>query len=48
MPDGNIIFRDKPSSFQDVRATWALEKLNGNWVIVQSHFSVPLEKSLVE
>ena len=46
--DGNIIYRDKPSSFKDVRATWALEKLNGNWVIVQSHFSVPLEKSLVE
>jgi ketosteroid isomerase-like protein len=46
--DGNIIFRDKPSSFKDTRATWALKKLNDNWVIVQSHFSVPSEESLVE
>ena len=46
--DGNIIYRDKPSSFKDVRATWALKKLNDNWVIVQSHFSVPSEESLVE
>ena len=46
--DGNIIYRDKPLSFKDVRATWALEKLNGNWVIVQSHFSIPSEESLVE
>ena len=46
--DGNIIYRDKPSSFKDVRATWTLKKQNDNWVIVQSHFSVPSEESLVE
>ncbi len=46
--DGTIIYRDKPSSFKDFRATWAVKKLNDNWVIVQSHFSVPSEESLVE
>ena len=46
--DGSSIYRDKLSSFKDLRATWALKKQNGNWVIVQSHFSAPSEESLVE
>ncbi len=46
--DGNLIYRDKPLSSKDVRATWALKKLNDNWVIVQSHFSIPSEESQVK
>ena len=46
--DGKYIYRDKPSSFKDARATWAVKKLNDNWVIVQAHFSFPSEESLVE
>lgn len=37
--DGNFIYQDQPVSIEGGRVTWGLEKRNGNWVIVQAHFS---------
>lgn len=39
--DGNFIYQDQPVSIEGGRVTWGLEKRNGNWVIVQAHYSFP-------
>ena len=39
----NFIYNEKARSFSDIRFTGVLEKLNGKWLLVQGHLSVPTE-----
>ena len=40
--DWNWVAQGEPASVEGVRGTGVLEKRDGNWVIVQAHFSVPV------
>jgi hypothetical protein len=37
----NYIYHDKPVKYEGLRFTGVLEKINGEWLIVQSHMSIP-------
>lgn len=37
----NYIYQDKPVKYEGLRFTGVLEKINGEWLIVQSHMSIP-------
>ncbi len=37
----NYIYQDEAKQFEGLRFTGVLEKLNGDWFIVQSHMSIP-------
>jgi hypothetical protein len=37
----NYIYKDKPVKYEGLRFTGVLEKINGDWLIVQSHMSIP-------
>jgi len=39
--DANFLLQGQQGSLKGLRVTWVLEKRNGNWVIVQAHFSLP-------
>ena len=45
---GNEIYQDKPTSFEEARATFGLEKRNDNWFVVQAHFSFPVAGWVVD
>jgi len=38
----SLVAGGQPASLKDCRVTGVLEKRNGNWVIVQSHYSIPV------
>jgi hypothetical protein len=37
----NYIYKGKPVKYEGLRFTGVLEKINGDWLIVQSHMSIP-------
>ncbi len=37
----NYIYKGKPVKYEGLRFTGVLEKINGDWFIVQSHMSIP-------
>jgi len=37
----NYIYQGKPVKYEGLRFTGVLEKINGDWFIVQSHMSIP-------
>jgi len=37
----NYIYKGKPVKYEGLRFTGVLEKINGEWLIVQSHMSIP-------
>ncbi len=37
----NYIYQDKPVKYEGLRFTGVLAKVNGEWLIVQSHMSIP-------
>lgn len=37
----NYIYKGEAQSYEGIRFTGVLEKINGNWYIVQSHMSIP-------
>ncbi len=39
----NFIFNEEAKSFSGVRFTGVLEKINGKWLFVQGHLSIPAE-----
>jgi uncharacterized protein (TIGR02246 family) len=39
----DFLYQGKPGRMDDLRATWVLEKRNGDWVVVQAHFSFAAE-----
>ena len=44
----NFIYKGKPLSYEGVRFTGVLSKIEGEWHIVQSHMSVPHEEDFDE
>ena len=40
LEDATWISQDQPNEVKGMRVTWVLEKIEGNWVIVQGHWSV--------
>ena len=43
--DGTLISNDHITNISGIRVTWGMVKRNEKWVIVQTHYSVPPEKS---
>ncbi|MGD8777924.1 MAG: nuclear transport factor 2 family protein [Ignavibacteria bacterium] len=41
--DCEIVSEGETTNMEGLRATGVLEKRNGNWVIVQIHYSIPVE-----
>jgi uncharacterized protein (TIGR02246 family) len=46
--DANLLVQGQEGRISGLRATWVLEKRNGNWVIVQAHFSLPKAEQEIE
>lgn len=44
----NFIYNDEARSFDNIRFTGVLEKLNGKWLLVQGHISIPAEVEMNE
>ncbi|MCK4677380.1 MAG: nuclear transport factor 2 family protein [Bacteroidales bacterium] len=44
----NFIYKGKPVSYEGVRFTGVLSKIEGEWYIVQSHMSLPHEEDFDE
>lgn len=38
--DAQFVMQGEPSNVEGMRVTWVLEKRDGNWIIVQGHWSV--------
>jgi len=41
--DVDYVENGKPFSFKGMRVTWILVKMNGRWVIIHGHWSVPVK-----
>ncbi len=44
----NFIFEEVAKSFEGMRFTGVLEKIDGNWLLVQGHLSLPAEVEMNE
>ncbi len=44
----NFIYKGEAKSFTGMRFTGVLEKIDGNWVLVQGHLSIPAEVEMNE
>ena len=44
----NFIYKEEAKSFEGMRFTGVLEKIDGNWLLVQGHLSIPAEVELNE
>ena len=44
----NFIYLEKAMSFPEIRFTGVLQKLEGNWQLVQGHLSIPAEVEMNE
>ncbi len=44
----NFIYNDEAKSFSGIRFTGILEKIEGKWLLVQGHLSIPAEAQLKE
>lgn len=41
--DVSYVGNGKPFSFKGMRVTWILVKMDGRWVIIHGHWSVPVK-----
>ncbi len=44
----NFIYQEEAKYFQGMRFTGVLEKIDGNWLLVQGHLSIPAEVEMNE
>jgi hypothetical protein len=44
----NFIYKEEAKSFEGMRFTGVLEKIDGNWLLVQCHLSIPAEVEMNE
>ncbi len=44
----NFIYKEEAKSFTGMRFTGVLEKIEGNWLLVQGHLSIPAEVEMNE
>lgn len=44
----NFIYKEEAKSFKGMRFTGVLEKIGGNWLLVQGHLSIPAEVEMNE
>jgi hypothetical protein len=44
----NFIYEEQAKSFEGMRFTGVLEKIDGNWLLVQGHLSLPAEVEMNE